>query len=927
MKHRYVWFLFGLIFVAILLGSCDRDLEKFLVSGVVTQDDVGLMGVSIHYEGRVSGTVETDAQGEWEALMGGAVTVTPVKDGYSFTPPSVDLIVEEEKTGVDFTASYEGEYYSLRITLWGSGTVYPQSGETYPENAIVTLTVEPHDGWFFWQWSGPQADYIEAAGENTYEIQMVRDMDIEAQFGLSGSTIGVGIPVSWDRKAKGQLQTCGECTWYWPINYDWSQSKVVGPCPCGNEEQAVLEPSNWTIDDFPDSGSHRVTIGGGNTVLLDRSAVLHSLDNRGFLETFSGRGLEMTGGGLENSGTVELAIDSHFDLYIGMVNSGLIDMACGAGISLSGPLNNSGTIVMEGPQARGTDLELKGDVHLIGQGTINLLRERFVRIYGLDGERLVNEDNTIHGSGEIGYSTGGDNAPMEITNRGEILADMVDEMLTVRPGTSSYNDGLMIATEGGILRLSGEYGGNLDNTFGIIRAEGDSSVKLANGVMIKGGVLESISTGQFYTHLNPQASLEDLTFKGHFNMGRGAVIELRGSIDNQGLIDMPALGGMPSVLEIMNQTTLTGGGVIQLGTEFFGRIDGQSGILYNEDNTIRGCGEIGWTDLTVINEGQIVANVEDKVLTLRPGEYSPSLNNNLMVAQDGGILGLSGSQGGELDNTQGIIRAEEDSHVLLKEGIILTGGILETLGTGRVYTHLNPQATLKDITLKGLFDMGNGATISIIGTIDNQGVIDVPALGGQSAVLELLEDTTLTGDGIIQLGQQFFARITGAEEGLTLHIAQQTISGEGRLGYGTLRIINEGVIEASHAHRILDITTFEGEALVNQGVVRSRAGAIVSVAGEYSQGSEGELQIHIGLVDEDLVSGQFRVGEESVLDGIFSVTLVHDCMPPIGSEFKVLDLDFTQVSGAFADVVLPALSEGTWDKTQLLTAGLLRVVD
>jgi len=264
---------------------------------------------------------------------------------------------------------------------------------------------------------------------------------------------------------------------------------------------------------------------------------------------------------------------------------------------------------------------------------------------------------------------------------------------------------------------------------------------------------------------------------------------------------------------------------------------------------------------------------------------------------------------------------------MLAEDIIITGGLLETTGTGRFFTHLNPRATLGDLILQGNFELGSGATINLKGAIDNQGVIDISAEGGMAAVLNLITDVTLEGGGTVHLDNQFFARITGEEEMLKLTIADQTISGEGRLGYGKLIIINEGVIEATNVGRIMRITPYTGEPFLNRGVVRAEAGAIVFVEGDLIQEDGSEIKVKIGLVEEEGVHGQLQVSGSSELNGTLSIELVDGFIPEIGSEFKILDLDFENIKDNFSQLNIPELSEGQWDLTQLLIAGIITVVD
>lgn len=916
--------LFALLITTLLASSCDRDITGFLVSGLISVNGVPLAEVRIDFSGDTTGYTSSDAQGQWEALLKGSVRVTPSKDNYTFEPNYKDIEVNSEINDVDFIAS-PTPLYLLDINIYGSGAVDFCQQQYYPKDTVVEMTVIPDINWEFVGWFGEDAAHLIPVDQNTYQIIMDKDMEIIAEFKLITDPSGGGTTVFWERKAEGQLQTCGECTWYWPNNKDWSQSEVIGSCPCGGQEQAMLEPSNWTIEEYPDSGSHYVIISSGNEVLLDTFAEIHTLQNAGLLNTFTGRSLDISSGGLRNFGEINLAINSEFNIHNGLENSGSINLACGAGLSLKGLMDNSGTLVMEGPQARGTSLSLTGDIHLFGGGTISLTEAFFVRIDSLNGHRLVNEDNLIHGAGVIGFND------LALTNRGTITADIFNEVLAIRPSgdrSPSINDGLMNSVEGGILQLSGFRDGNLDNSGGIIRAEDESHVELERGLTIRGGLLESVGSGRFFTKLDALAGIEDLTFQGLFEVGHGTTLNLGGSIENQGLIDVPAQTGRGTFLSLARDTTLSGGGVIRLGEEFFGRIDSEEGyLLTNQDNLILGCGEIGWNDLIILNQGQITADTEGKILTIRPGASASSINENLFSASEGGILKLSGKLQGVIDNTAGTIKAEENSHVLLAEGIIISGGLLSTAANGRFYTHLNPQASLADLTFQGFFEVGNGGIIGLAGTINNQGLIEIKVLGGQSSHLELVEDTILTGGGIINLENEFSARITGKEEGLQLTILDQIITGEGRLGYDTLILINEGEIEAANNEKKMRIAPLAETAFINRGILRAKPGAILSIEGNFQQENNGKIELNIGYLESEIVSGQLRVSDVSDLSGTLIINLTDGFMPEIGAEFHILDLNFNEIVNEFDIITLPPLTEGTWDDSQLLTAGIIKVVD
>ena len=95
----------------------DTDAVLYTVSGTVTQDGSGggIAGVEISFTGGYT-PVTTDAGGEWsKSGLTGAVTVTPVKDGWAFGPET--LVVEGPTESADFLGTESDALFA-----GGSGT-------------------------------------------------------------------------------------------------------------------------------------------------------------------------------------------------------------------------------------------------------------------------------------------------------------------------------------------------------------------------------------------------------------------------------------------------------------------------------------------------------------------------------------------------------------------------------------------------------------------------------------------------------------------------------------------------------------------------------------------------------------------------------------------------------------------------------------
>jgi RHS repeat-associated protein len=97
----------------------------YSIAGQVTSGGVGLSGVTLTLSGAASGSVATDASGNYAftGLGNGTYTVTPSKAGYTFTPSSQSVTVSGANvTGVSFSGT-SGATYSIsgRVTNGGQG--------------------------------------------------------------------------------------------------------------------------------------------------------------------------------------------------------------------------------------------------------------------------------------------------------------------------------------------------------------------------------------------------------------------------------------------------------------------------------------------------------------------------------------------------------------------------------------------------------------------------------------------------------------------------------------------------------------------------------------------------------------------------------------------------------------------------------------
>jgi hypothetical protein len=93
--------------------NVDHVATTATLSGTITSGANGLSGVTVDLTGAAVASTTTDAQGKYSfaGLLDGSYTVTPSKSGYSFTPSSIDKLVQGTNvTGVDFVGSAATTY-------------------------------------------------------------------------------------------------------------------------------------------------------------------------------------------------------------------------------------------------------------------------------------------------------------------------------------------------------------------------------------------------------------------------------------------------------------------------------------------------------------------------------------------------------------------------------------------------------------------------------------------------------------------------------------------------------------------------------------------------------------------------------------------------------------------------------------------------
>ncbi len=480
-------------------------------------------------------------------------------------------------------------------------------------------------------------------------------------------------------------------------------------------------------------------------------------------------------------------------------------------------------------------------VAFAGSGAVSL-SGTLARIVGTGSVReLVNEANhTIAGWGQLG-----DNEYLRLANLGVVSANASGHVLRIDPAadTTNINGGLLEATGGGTLEL---YTLILDNSGGTIRAEDASVVRLMAGTSVQGGILQSDGTG-FVRTADGNQSIVDVHNEGALRLLNADDLNVYGTTVNDGTISLESTGSFTGLrIDSLDgtQTTFSGSGQLLLGSLAYNQVTAINGphILVNGPlHTIAGGGELGSDSaLNITNQGVVDANLAGVTMVV---DAAPSANTGLMRARNGGSLSLLTL---DLDNTGGVLRAEDASNVRINASAI-RGGTLETIGTGYIHSADGSQSVVGIHNL-GALRLLNAEDLNLYGTIENDGSITLESNGSYTELRIDTADgapTTFLGGGEVVLGGLAYNRIVAINGSRTLvNGPDHTIRGGGDFGGNTpLGITNLGLIAADKAGKVLDI---DAAPSINQGVMKASDGGTLQLTTVELDNAGGVLRAEDG---------------------------------------------------------------------------------
>ena len=372
-----------------------------------------------------------------------------------------------------------------------------------------------------------------------------------------------------------------------------------------------------------------------------------------------------------------------------------------------------------------------------------------------------------------------------------------------------------------------------------------------------------------------------------FTVGNGSAAS---TLAVAGTLSLNSTGYASALVVDATKLTLSGLGTILMGNGAANNLilAGAAGdLLSNTNDKIMGAGQLGdGTALGFTNAaaGIVDANVSGQLV----------INTGSVTATNAGVFEATAGGGGLVlqtavnNGTAGSIEAN-GAEVFLNGATILGGTLSSTSGFSvQVQTNSALNGTANAVTNAGSLVVNPSETLSVLGTLNNTGVLSLQSNGYDADVVfgatgTLTSTVTLTGGGNVVLGDLVANnRLYGGNAGDTLVNLNNVISGSGTIGAGQLILVNDGTISATGTNNALAIqtNTFTNngllestgtQGLILQSVITNSSTGVLASAG-------GTVQLYgatvIGGTLTSSAGGSFAVTTQGTLQGVTNTGIV-----------------------------------------------------
>ncbi len=627
-----------------------------------------------------------------------------------------------------------------------------------------------------------------------------------------------------------------------------------------------------------------------------------------------------SGGLLTTSGTVNL--DGSTQGAITLV--GTFTVANGTEAILSGTINNTGLISVLSNN-NNTFLTFSGPVTLTGSGTVTLTQaisngQPILR--NINNGVVNNVNNLIQGSGQFG------NNGLLINNQvgGTIDANGAFP-LQFNNGVVT-NLGLIEATAGGVLQI---YVTVVNKSATLLSTGSGSAIQLQGGADIQGGTITSAAGGFFggeTTVTLDGLTQGALTITGTYTVANGTETVLAGTINNTGLISVLS-NNSNTFIDFSGAVTLTGSGTLTLtqaisnGQPILRNIN--NGVVNNVNNLIQGSGQFG-------NNGLIINNQAGGLINAN-GAYPLQFNNgvvtnlNLIEASAGGVLQIYVQV---INKSATLLSTGSGSAIQLQSGADIQGGTLTTASGG--FFGSESSVTLDGLnqgalTITGTYTVVNATETTLLGTINNTGLISVLS-NNSNTFVDFSGAVTLTGSGTLTLsqaisnGQPILRNLNSG----SLTNVNNLIQGSGQFGNNGLVVTNgpSGVINANGVYQLNMVSatfTNQGLFIINNA---PNPGAVPT--SNYTQSSSGRYEADLAGLTVGSQYSQLQNNGTATLAGGLDIVLRNGFVPAVGNQFTILTS--TSISGQFSSINSSGLPSGeAYSATYNPTSVVITVVN
>lgn len=477
-----------------------------------------------------------------------------------------------------------------------------------------------------------------------------------------------------------------------------------------------------------------------------------------------------------------------------------------------------------------TSLISQGPVTLRGPGQVEMSDYINNRIYSASGTDHISliDGASIRGSGNVCL-----NAASISISPSSIIEAIGSAGMTIDPNANGLlNNGALQAASGSTLLL-------LNGTFmndGYIRALNGGIVRMS-GVLLIGGTLDHAGSGFFIAESNTE--LRNIGSISPVHVPNGHTIFLRGTFNSNGLLGDGSLelNGTNNFTQvsIRGDVSLTGQGDVLLSNYFNNRIYAENGVdrLTNQDNTIRGSGQIGVNAMAFTNNSTVEASGSvGLTFDVNAGGLD---NNGVIRALSGSSLTFTGSS---IDNTDGSIELQNNSSGTIS-GCVITGGPLNGLGNGMYTTHTSSEFNM--VIGNAPVSVLNGHTLFLRNGYTNNSALRLDGVNNFTQA-HIRGNMTISGPGVMLMTNYFNNRIH-AENGLDrlTNAAGHTIRGSGQIGVNSMAFTNNGLCEADGSVGL----TFDANAsgIDNNGVIRALSGSSLTFSNTPIDNADGVIEL------------------------------------------------------------------------------------